>query len=461
MNNARITPAGATVATPATNPPDSRPDLPEVGMRAASSGAPSERQPTPYVSPPLAQVFLPLAAGYFLSYLFRNINATIFRDLVADLGLQASALGLLTGAYLFVFAAAQMPVGLLLDRYGPRAVNAGLFLVAGLGALGFALGQTVTQLLLARALIGFGVAAGLMAAMQSFTLWFPISRLATLNGFLMALGGLGAMAATAPAEAVLRLTDWRGLFFGLAALSVLVSAAVWVFVPRREVEAANQVSVGRLLAGLWSVLSNAGFWRITALACTTLGPAIALQGLWIGPWMRDVLGLDRTDAAQAMFGLTVALTIGFLLWGKLADSLAARGIPMILTYTAACATSGLMLAMLAAGVTHGAIVLWAVYILTITSAVLGYPLLAQRFSPALTGRVNASLNMSTFVAAFIAQTAIGPVLDHYALPGGGYEARGYTTAFTVVVICQALAVLILLPAVRAEWRVRRVAAARG
>lgn len=396
---------------------------------------------------PLLRVFVPFALGYFLSYLFRNINATIFRELVADLGLQASALGVLTSAYLFVFAAAQLPVGLLLDRFGPRRVNAAMFLLAALGSSGFAMGHSVTELMIARALIGLGVAAGLMSAMQSFTLWFPLSRLATLNGCLMALGGIGAMTATAPVEAALRFTDWRGVFIGLALVCLAVAALVWVFVPRRAAETGSQVSVRQLLQGLWSVLRDREFWRISAVALTTLGPAIALQGLWIGPWLRDVLGLDRAQSAEVMFALTVALTVGFLLWGKLADSLAARGVSMVVTYAVACGVSAIALALLAAGVRQGATALWALYIFTITSATLGYPLLAQRFPTTLTGRVNSSLNMSTFVAAFVAQSAIGPVLDRYALPAGGYSASGYSVAFACIVVCQVCALVALLPAV--------------
>jgi MFS family permease len=409
----------------------------------------------PGATVPLARIFAPFAAGYFLSYVFRNINATIFRDLVADLGLQASALGLLTSAFLFVFAAAQLPIGLLLDRFGPRRVNAAMFLVAAAGAAGFALGHTVGQLLVARAFIGLGVAAGLMAAMQSFTLWYPIERLATLNGFLMALGGVGAMVSTAPVEAALRFTDWRGVFIALSLACVGVAAAVWIFVPQRKTESGTGLSFGQLLAGLVSVLRDREFWRISGVALTTLGPAIALQGLWIGPWLRDVLGLDRASAAQAMFGFTVALTLGFLTWGKLADALAARGVPMILTYVCAALVSVVALALLALGVTTGSRALWAVYIFTITASTLGYPLLARRFPPALTGRVNSSLNMSAFCAAFLAQGAIGPLLDRFARADGGFEPEGYRLALGLIVLAQVLALLAIAPTLRRTLRESR------
>ena len=158
----------------------------------------------------LARVFLPFAAGYFLSYLYRTINAVLSPRLAADLHLNASDLGLLTSVYFLTFAAFQLPLGLLLDRFGPRRVEATLLLFAAAGAGLFALGADHTDLMIGRGLIGLGVSACLMASFKAFVLWFPIARLPAINGWMMAAGGLGALAATAPVELALTLTDWRG-----------------------------------------------------------------------------------------------------------------------------------------------------------------------------------------------------------------------------------------------------------
>lgn len=110
------------------------------------------------------RVFLPFGAGYFLSYLYRSVNAVIALDLAASIGLDAATLGLLTSAYFLTFAAFQLPLGVLLDRYGARRVEAVLLLFAGLGAFLFWLGETPAALIAGRALIGLGVSACLMAA---------------------------------------------------------------------------------------------------------------------------------------------------------------------------------------------------------------------------------------------------------------------------------------------------------
>src|SRR5262245_61726945 len=179
------------------------------------------------------RVFAPFACAYFLSYFYRVANAVLSPDLVRDLGLDAGALGLLTSAYFLAFALLQLPVGLLLDRFGPRRVNASLLCVAACGAALFAAGDGLPALLAGRALIGAGVSACLVSRIQAFTQWFPLARLATLNGWLMAAGGLGAMAASAPLEWALRFTDWRGAFTALAALTGLAALAVALIVPER------------------------------------------------------------------------------------------------------------------------------------------------------------------------------------------------------------------------------------
>src|SRR3954468_13073940 len=140
---------------------------------------------------PLVVVFAPFAGGYFLSFFFRNVTAVISKDLAGEFSLTPADLGFLTSMYLLTFAAFQLPLGVLLDRYGPRRVVAVLMCSAAAGALVFALAKDLTTLSIGRALIGLGVSAGLMVAIKAFSLWFP-ARLATMNGIYLAVGGLGS-----------------------------------------------------------------------------------------------------------------------------------------------------------------------------------------------------------------------------------------------------------------------------
>ena len=180
------------------------------------------------------RIFLPFALGYFLSYLYRTVNAVIAPDLVRDVGVDPASLGLLTSTYFLAFAAAQLPLGLLLDRYGPRRVEATLLLFAAVGALVFARADSLAGLMAGRALIGLGVSACLMAAFKAFTQWFPAEKLPFTNGIQMVSGGLGALAATTPVELVLQLTGWRGIFLALAGVTLTAAITIVAIVPENN-----------------------------------------------------------------------------------------------------------------------------------------------------------------------------------------------------------------------------------
>ena len=198
------------------------------------------------------RVLLPFACGYFMSYLFRSVNAVIAPNLQRDLGIGAGDLGTLTAAYFIAFAAFQLPLGILLDRFGPRRVQAVLLLSAALGAVVFAVGSGLSHLIIGRALIGLGVAGGLMAAMKAIALWLPKERWALANGVFMTAGGLGALAATLPVELALEHAHWTMLFWGLAGLTVLASLTIFFVVPERPRAAAAPT------AGLGTQLRECG-----------------------------------------------------------------------------------------------------------------------------------------------------------------------------------------------------------
>ena len=190
----------------------------------------------------ILRVFLPFVAAYYLSFLFRTINATVAGSLTAEFGLSAGDLGLLTSVYYLTFAAAQIPIGILLDRYGPGRIQSAVMVAAALGAALFAVSDNFWLLLGGRALIGLGVAASLTAGLKALVLWFPSERIPLLNGLMIMLGALGALTATLPAEFLLVSVGWRALFELLAIVSAGCALVIYLVVP--EVPAAISVAGG-------------------------------------------------------------------------------------------------------------------------------------------------------------------------------------------------------------------------
>ncbi len=389
----------------------------------------------------LATVFLPFAGGYFLSYLFRSVNAVIAPNLTRDVGLGAADLGLLTSAYFLSFAAFQVPLGVLLDRFGPRRVQAALLLSAALGALVFATGASLAQLALGRLLIGLGVAGGLMASFKAITLWFARERWPLVNGAFMACGGLGALVATAPVEAALHVTDWRGVFVALAAMTVVVAGTIFLAVPEAR-SAAAAPRLAEQIRGLGLIFGDRLFRRLAPISLMTMGSGMAIQGLWAGPYLHDVGGLDRDGVAGHLLVLALFLTVGFVGTGLVADILVRRGFRLIDVFAGGATLYLVALVLLALGIDADGYWPMAAIGLLSNATVLAFPILSQHFPVAYTGRANTALNLVVFGAAFVLQYAIGWVIDLWpAGAGGAYPPLAYSVAFGAIAALTLLGLL--------------------
>lgn len=389
----------------------------------------------------VARVFAPFAAGFFLSYVYRVVNAVVGPGLAGEFGLTAEDLGLLTSVYFLTFAAFQLPLGVLLDRFGPRRVDAMLLVIAAAGALLFAMGHSLGALALARGLIGLGVSACLMAGFKAFVVWFPDHRLPLANGALVAAGGMGALVATAPAEAALDVVGWRGLFAGLAAATVLLALTLALVVPEKP--AGPRESWRDQALGFRAIARTRVFWRHAPLLGLLHGGYLAIQSLWAGPWLRDVAGLARAEAAQVLLVIAVAMTASSLAVGWAAGGLARRGIGLERVVLAGSLALVATEAAIAAGV--GASTPWVPWLafgLCAGFAALMYSAVTRSFARAMAGRAVTALNLFLFVGAFVLQYAIGWVID--LVPGStpeAYAPEGYTLAFGTLVAAQSCAIV--------------------
>ena len=393
------------------------------------------------------RILLPFAAGYFLSYLYRTINAVLSPYLAAELRLDAADLGLLTSVYFLTFAAFQLPLGVLLDRFGPRRVEATLLLFAATGAGLFAVSTSRAELILGRALIGLGVSACLMASFKAFALWFPVARLPALNGWVLAAGGLGALATTAPLDVVLKLIDWRGVFAGLAVLSCAVAIMLLLAVPEERCRDRTVGHWREQWRGVGAIFRSPVFWRIAPSSVLSQASFLAIQGLWAGPWLHDVAGLEQATAAGYLFWTAAAMVAGFLGMGQLTYRLSRRGVPPIAVAAGGMALSMLMqLALLCQW--RPLLLVWVLFGFFGTAGTLNYAILSQAFPPTLAGRVNTALNLLVFIVAFAAQWGMGAMINQWPT-ANGYGEPGYQLAFGLALTAQWLTwAWLLLPSRR-------------
>jgi MFS family permease len=366
--------------------------------------------------------------------------------LAEELGLTAGGLGLLSSVYFLSFALFQLPLGLLLDRFGPRRVNATLLLVAALGALWFAFAHSAAAAIGARALIGLGVSGCLMASFTAFVLWYPAHRLSTMNGITFAAGALGAITATVPLELLLRVLHWREVFLLLAAATVLVSLVLWFWVPERS--ARQNQDLGRQLKELRELMRDPVFQRLAVCLGANQCAAVALQTLWVATWLRDVAGYDRQGVALGLLVVNLGMIVGFVGFGRAADLLTRSGRSVFPLIIGGVACSSISLALIAFVVANGAggaaLVLWFLFVAGGTAVVLIYSLLSRRLPKEMAGRANTAVNVVGFVGMFAGQWGIGLVLNRWPQSPAGYAPEAYPWALGMVWAVQLAGLLWLL-----------------
>jgi MFS family permease len=389
----------------------------------------------------LFRVFIPFALGYVISYMLRTINAVIAPDLVAELQLSAGELGLMTSVFFASFAAFQLPLGLLLDRYGPRRTESALMLITAAGAVLFAISQTATGLIVGRLLLGLGTSACLMAAMTAFVLWFPRDRIPMINGYQMAAGGLGALISTVPVANAAELIGWRGVFWVVAGFSIVVAGLIFTVVPERSAEK----KIGGLKAqvsGIGEVFTSPLFWRIAPLTVASQASFISLQSLWSGPWLHDVGGIARADVSDRLSIIAGCMIVGFILVGSLTARLNRLGIEtMRIAVIGSFIFMVVQISLVYMGPQYPTLI-WAAFGFFGTIGILGYGALSQNFAQELAGRVVTGLNLLVFTAAFVVQWGVGMIIDQWPLAViGVYAKEAYDVAFMALVGVQALTMI--------------------
>lgn len=387
---------------------------------------------------PALRVFLCFAAGYFLSYALRSINAVIAPSLVAELGLANADLGLLSSAYFVAFGCMQLPLGVWLDKYGARRVEAALLLCAAAGAMLFASAHSLLMLWIGRALIGVGVSACLMASLKAYRQWYALEQQSQLAIWMLVAGTSGAMAATVPVSLSLPLIGWRGVFWVVAALLVLVAAAVFLLLREVERAAPPAPQSGAGGSGYGLIFRSAYFWRLGVVGLVNHGIFSALQTLWAGPWLMTVLGKTREQAGEILFIFNFVMLLSYLLAGWLAPRLVQRGVNI--HKVIGWGLSGMLLAQAGMLVFTGPSgwLLWLALGVCVPVVMLVQSQAGLAFPAALAGRANSAYNLQLFLGAFVAQWGFGVLLDIFSAQGA---AGAFRVTLGLFILAQLAALL--------------------
>lgn len=370
-----------------------------------------------------------MIAIYLVSQFLRNSVGVIAPNLAQELGLTASDIGLLSSAFFLVFAAAQIPLGIALDRFGPRLCLLVCAVVAVVGALVFAMASSTTGLVFGRALLGLGCSAAFMAPLALYARRFPPERFATLVGLQLGLGSIGTLLATAPLAYATAEFGWRESFLGVGAFTLLAGALVAVVVrDDHGKEGVRQETLMEAVKGVFAVFRTPSVGRLFLVHITGYSTFALVVGLWGGPYLTHVYGYSLQERGQLLLVPALAQIIGALAWGPTDRLLGSYKRPVVAGMLATCAT----LAVLAGFGRFGtvALLVW----LTLFGFLSAYIPVSiahgkSLFPPHLVGRGMTLLNMGSMGGVFASQAITGVLIDLFPANAGVYPLEAYRLVF--------------------------------
>ncbi len=384
------------------------------------------------------RLFIPLALAFFMSALLRTINSVMAPTFIETFSMTASDLGVMTSAYFLTFAIAQIPLGICFDRYGPNK-TLGIFMIAAvIGCFLFASAQVVTMLFIGRALVGLGVAGCLMAAYKSFGDWLPKNKLPMYNSMESFVGGVGGMVATTPINLALGFMSWRAIFVVLGVMTLIV-AIMCYFAPNKK---GNQnESLAIQVKGVGEIARAGRFWRLAPVAVFGQATYLALNGLWIGPWFRDVFGASAESVPNFLLLSASAITIGYLINGFVANALKSKYKINVFKTTIVSMSAYTVILLLIAALPQYGNILWPLFMLLGPFSLLTYPIFSDMFPSGMSGRAQTMYNMLVFIMSTVMQSGVGFIIDLFPEVNGSYNPMGYTVSFYVLGGCLVLSII--------------------
>ena len=414
--------------------------------------------PTLRPSPYRYLVFGLLALAYLLVYFHRTSPGVVSVELERDLGAGPSLLGLLGAAYFWPYALMQLPAGLLSDSWGPRRTVTVSFLLAGASSVLFGLAQGVTWAILARTLVGLGVALLFVPTLKIMTRWFKVEEFARMTGILMAVGGMGVLSAAGPLAYLSAALGWRFSFLAIGGFTIALAVAIWFLVRNQPEElglpplvdpaaqGAGQAERIPLAQGVRRVLGHRPFWPLAIWFFFSAGTFFSFGGLWGGHYLRHVHGLSQTQAGNVLNMLAVAMILGspFLSW--LSDKVVHSRKKVLVAASLGLVLLTGLLALFPASPSLPLLYVWFFCFSVCSSAIvtIGFTSNKELFPVSIAGTATGLVNFSPFLGGAVMQWGAGLILQ----AGGGdvYDASSfrrvfvfYCAASVVALICSFLA----------------------
>ena len=394
-------------------------------------------------------LFSVLALMYILVYFYRVSLAVVAGDISRELKLTPQQLGTLSGILFYVYAVAQLPLGPMIDRLGSRLVISGCGVLTAIGGILFSQADSLAMAMAARVLIGIGTAAVLMATFAVFSHWYTKQEFGRVSGFMVAVGNLGNLSATAPLALAVAAFGWRTSFLAIGVIQVLVTVLVFGMVRDRPADDSaapvQTITKTAVLAAWGEIFGCRDFWLLGVIAFAWYGNYLALQGLWGGPYLMEVLHLSRAATGQML----MFTSLGFISGSMVTDTIARR---FFKSYKKTLLAGQMLLLVLMTGFL-GPVdslplpLLMAGFFaigLAVSSGVMIYPIIRAMFRVEIVGTALTSLNFFVLMGAAITQQVMGLIIGSYGRIAAGAPPQAYHAAFLFPVTCLTIAIVLFV-----------------
>ena len=395
-----------------------------------------------------ARMLAVLCAAFMASQFFRVSNAVIAPELMRTLSISSEAMGVITGAFFFAFGIMQIPTGILLDRFGPRRTMSALFVIAAAGSAVFASAEGTAGLVAGRALIGLGCAAGLMGMLVTIARWYPPERFAKLSSMVYVVGGAGVLFATTPLAAAADTIGWRGAFWAMTGVTLGFAAMLFAMVrdapPGREVESAGE-TLGEMLDGVRAVSRNRQLWHVCAIQFVNYGSIIAVIGLWAGPYLNDIHGLQGVLRGNVLFVINLSMLAAVIGYGVVERKLRSRKRAIVGGSVASAAILLILAFWPGIGMWPG-IALLVAFAVTSGHIMLNHAHARAVLPDHLVGRGLTLQNVAVFFGVATMQSVTGLIIGKFTEVGEAAPDIAYRSVFGFLAVMIVVSLLLYLPA---------------
>lgn len=399
------------------------------GMTSESGSAPA-RAINPLSAIAIA-VVATLGALYIVSMFLRNSVGVIAPNLAAEMGLSPIQIGLLSSIYFFCFASMQLPLGIALDRFGPKRCMLVSLVVTIIGCAVFAVAHDASGLVAGRALLGFGTACFLMAPVALYARWFPPERFSTFAGIQLGIGSLGAIFATAPLAFATASYGWRAAFLGVGICAAIVGLLIWLIVsddPPGTHRPRRNETLRESIAGTWQVIRTPSIGRVFMVQLTSYPTYVLVIGLWGGPYLTHIYGYDLQARGNVLLVAALTQVLGSFFWGP-SDRLFGRYKLPVMIGTTTCFVSLVVLAVFGRLPVPLLLVILVMigFSTGMTSVVMSH---GRSLVPShLLGRTITLLNIGTMGGGFLVQFVSGSIINLFPTADGAYPLEAYRLVF--------------------------------